>query len=340
MKRILIVFTLILMFCLCLKPSFAWSSDNIWTNPGELHSVGGGALCEGVVIQMTNQALLKSVNKSPGADTLTCYVYRDIGKEFIALSNYSDNIAILNVGLNDTEIYHICNKANTNTYEGSTFVQPNVSVDFNVIYSFDYTNDWINWNPSHFGTAEIFNIVSQTYLAELTETRLFLNDNETSITIDNITTLNSTALINASAWIAVDINGTLSANDTVTSTNLTNLSIGLWNITAYFNGNSYFNSSYKTYWVNVTEYEPPLNITNYTYSICSDNNTLYNHYASFNNSSFIYSDNYLNCAYGCDNTTFNCNASPVNQAFYSFLIVLGIIIFVIIFDKIVLGGKR
>lgn len=51
--------------------------------------------------------------------------------------------------------------------------------------------------------------------------------------------------------------------------------------------------------------EPPP-ITNFTYSICTDNETLYNHYTAFVNGSFNYTDVYLYCHYGCDNVSMSC----------------------------------
>ena len=87
-----------------------------------------------------------------------------------------------------------------------------------------------------------------------TSIQLWLNGVEGNATISNETLLNSTAQINESVWVAIDINGTLSANDTNSSFNMTYLPIGIWNITAYFNGDDAYLPSNKTYWVKVNYY--------------------------------------------------------------------------------------
>ena len=95
-----------------------------------------------------------------------------------------------------------------------------------------------------------------TYTSLPTSINLYLNGAQGNLTGVYPITLNSTATINASVWVAIDINNTLSANDTQTATNITILPAGLWNITAYFNGDDSYIASSKTYWVDIAPSPP------------------------------------------------------------------------------------
>lgn len=97
-----------------------------------------------------------------------------------------------------------------------------------------------------------YSIGSEETPMEPTSIQLWLNGNEDNVSFFYGTSLNSTALINITGlWVAIDINGTLSANDTTTSFNISTFPVGLWNITAYYSGNDSYLPSNQTYFVTI-----------------------------------------------------------------------------------------
>lgn len=42
------------------------------------------------------------------------------------------------------------------------------------------------------------------------------------------------------------------------------------------------------------------------------------------------------CTNGCDNTTFSCKSAPMYEGFKAFAIIVGFIIIIVIFDKVIL----
>lgn len=173
------------------------------------------------------------------------------------------------------------------------------------------------------------------YWANVTEisiwynTSLWLNNTQNSnITKDNSTALNSTAVTNLTGvTVLLWINDTLSGNNTTRVENLTNLSVGLYNITAWF-GNASTNDT-LTYWANITAASAPVaNLTGSYYSYCSDNNTL-NYYNEYNYQTDTLINRSTICVYGCDNVTFTCSPPQFVVDLLSYGVVAVFIIFII-----------
>jgi parallel beta-helix repeat protein len=84
----------------------------------------------------------------------------------------------------------------------------------------------------------------------------------------------------------------------------------------------------------------PLNLTNYTYTICSDSNILYNHYYNFVNGIANYSDVKFYCPYGCNNMTYSCELDPIQSGFLGLGIVISFIIILLLIDKWLSKGRK
>ena len=95
-----------------------------------------------------------------------------------------------------------------------------------------------------------------------TSIQLWLNGNENNITMTYGSALNSTAQINVTGlWTAIEKNGTLIANGTATSTNVTVWSAGYYNMTAYYSGNAAYLASDITWWAGITKAAQSLNLS-------------------------------------------------------------------------------
>lgn len=347
MKRL---FFLSLILTIALSQTLVFALPNTWHMSESLVSESFNGLLGCTFTLNSDNVRIDYIKIFETSDVDMCLIFNETDNSLVgAWTTNASNVCLPDVYLANTSTYKfVANHDGTGAYYQHTTTNfPYTSVDISETKAWLSSNNGTTWTDV--GTTTTWDLIeigtanSTLPPSEYTETKLFLNYNETNITIDNITTLNSTSLINASVWVAIDINGTLSANDTATSFNLTNLSVGLWNITAYFNGDNSYNSSQVIYWVNITEYTLPaipLNITNYTYTICTDNSTLYNHDYYFANGSLVINDRSTYCPYGCDNTSFNCNLTPLETGFYSFLIILGIVIFILFFDRYILRGRN
>lgn len=157
-------------------------------------------------------------------------------------------------------------------------------------------------------------------------TYLYLNSNESNITLTTDDILNVTATTNLTGLTAlVYIGDVLSANATTTATNSTNLTVGLWNITSWI-GNVSTNET-KTFWATITM--PPV-ATGYVY--CYDNDTL-----AHINVTNLETDNTISyyewCNNGCDNVTFSCRYPPYVEDAIGFLVVIAFFIAMAIIFK-------
>lgn len=145
---------------------------------------------------------------------------------------------------------------------------------------------------------------------------LYLNGNETNITLVNSTALNITGLTNVSSFnVSLYLNSTFVGSGLGNATNISFLGAGLYNITAWF-GNASTNTSI-TYWADMTLPVAPIPL-NYSYVINIDlnnapavclNATRILRYTNFNNQAINES---YECPYGCNNITLSCE-SPVYQ---------------------------
>jgi len=173
----------------------------------------------------------------------------------------------------------------------------------------NYTNYWFELESI---TCEIaYDGTSATWY----ENNLFLNGNESNITISTTTALNSTATTNLTgAYVAIWINDTLSANSTNSANNTTTFSAGLYNVTAFF-GNTSTNET-KTWWANITSAVSPPSSETIAYIYCTDNTTL-GHINVTNLQTDSVITYYENCANGCDNTTASCSPSETEELLYT-----------------------
>ena len=109
------------------------------------------------------------------------------------------------------------------------------------------------------------------------EINLYINGTRTNFSTSNGTAnqniwLNA-SLINGTGNIEIWVNGAPYNNGTSPLTNLSNLSIGFYNISALYRGNTNFTSDLEVWWINITDIIPP-SITinspaNQTYTINS-----------------------------------------------------------------------
>lgn len=224
-------------------------------------------------------------------------------KALIATSTFSGDNCIVTYTLAVGDTYYIMYGRSTpplHSYQdGMTY--PVVGSMINVTAGIYDINSFPESSNTYYDALKIITWVTNSVWYE---NHLYLNGNQTNISLFTTTPLNSTASTNLTgAYATIWINGTLSANATNLSSNVTNLTAGLYNITAFF-GNTSTNETI-TYWA--TCYNPPISIVNYSYSLCSLNDTLYVHSTQFLNGTFNYTDEYINCINGCDNVSFSCN---------------------------------
>lgn len=107
------------------------------------------------------------------------------------------------------------------------------------------------------GTASSF-VGNETQFTSSTMTQLFLNGNRSNMSVAYGSSINATATLNISNWVAILINGTLSANGTSTSSNITTMPPGTWNYTAYHSADASTNASSETWFATVGTQPTPV----------------------------------------------------------------------------------
>jgi hypothetical protein len=187
-------------------------------------------------------------------------------------------------------------------------------------------------NPSLFGAQSD----TQTFTKNATSVALYLNGNQSNISLPYGTLLNSTAVLNitTSYGLKLIINNTIANSTNNIVYNISNLSVGLWNISGVYDSTPNELASYKTYWANITNTTtpviPPASNNTIAYVYCTANTTL-GHINITNLQTDGVITYYENCPYGCDNVTKICSP-PLYQ---TNLIVLAIIfIFIAILYKV------
>jgi len=105
--------------------------------------------------------------------------------------------------------------------------------------------------------------------------------------------------------------------------NATNNSLIQWRIYATDNAGNW-NTSLT---FNLTTTQTGIVVPVSSYSLCSDNNTLFINRTVVINAVANNSQEYVWCASGCDNITFVCNPTAYQQNLYNFAIVMGIFVF-------------
>lgn len=205
------------------------------------------------------------------------------------------------------------------------------------VYSADPYSTWNRYVLKLFELYQLNTYINVTCPNIWYENHLYMNGNETNITLDNATTFNATATTNLTgANVLIWFNTTLSANGTDSATNSSNLTEGLWNITAFF-GNVSTNETI-TWWLNMTyagEPAPPEANYSYTYIVDMNDAPL-----QCLNSTHAYRAMWVNgaslnetyeCPNDCDEqSNTGCNPPEYQQGLFNFAIVCGMILFMVV----------
>jgi hypothetical protein len=257
--------------------------------------------------------------------------------------NTKPNISALITQLFIHDVYTFNNFTITNAVQSAYANATNKNMSLYFWSSF--ANDANMWNSSKSATVSkrpqlIINYSTSSNYSIFYTVNLYLNGNESNITMDNSTALSIVAYNNLTLNSSIYVNGTLKNNTVTNSTWTSFLPSGLYNITGYF-----FNASTNstlTYWANLTYTAPiipPTSNTTLCYNIppnaiytlsCSNNNTLLQNWTVGNETCYAYQK----CANGCDSYTQTCNLSPLYQGFLSFGVIIAFIIILLGLDKV------
>lgn len=309
-----------------LDPWWNTTSFDTWTMPSVSWTSHTASAQDylGTNISLTETITIIAVKKHASSNPYGCHLV-DSGENVVGSGSYSGDVCTITGTFSDPYYYLVNNysSAGQPARYYNSFTYPNASDGGNFQMTACIINDgsWGNCGATQWWDFLEINVTgSGTSLWY--ETYLYLNGNNTNITLDNATALNSTGTTNLTGLtVLIYINTTLSANNTTTAVNITNLSAGMYNITAWI-GNASTNST-LTRWANITYTAPAVVVANYSYTICSDNSTLYEHKAVYNNGSFSYNDTYTLCLNDCDNVSYSCEMPDYQEDFYGFLIVCG-----------------
>jgi len=96
-----------------------------------------------------------------------------------------------------------------------------------------------------------------------TSMNLYLDGTQSNRTYSyNPTNVNSTGAINVTGLtVNISVNGTFKGTGTTSIEYLSSYETGLYNITSYYNGNSNYSASSKTYWLTITQASNPLTLS-------------------------------------------------------------------------------
>ena len=140
--------------------------------------------------------------------------------------------------------YTAASKANVSAENGA-----NVTLGVaNYTYYFGVAQD-ANWNSVANRTVAI-NITQGTgaIAVYINGTRANYTENST----DSMNKWINTSLVTGEGSIELWVNGTLYNNGTSPLSNITNLTLGFYNITGYFTGNTNLTAANETFWINIT----------------------------------------------------------------------------------------
>lgn len=264
---------------------------------------------QGYFITMKANASLVSVTKH-ASDTSSHAWIDFVNDTNIANASFSGNTATFtpNIELTDGVSYHLYTW-NSGAGRDAYILNP-ISIPITTGRDLDIITGQYNdgtWHNDSIGRCidNITTINASSNVSIWYVNNLFLNGNESNITLNNATEFNVTGITNLTALpVLLYINDTLSANDTDRAENNTYLAQGTYNITGYF-GNSSTNETI-TYWLTMTYTAPGASIG---YVFCTDNETL-----AHINVTNLETDNVISyndhCVYGCDNVTFACYPAP------------------------------
>jgi hypothetical protein len=216
---------------------------------------GADANKQGYVIKAKANSQLVSVTKHGSDQTTKAYLYTYPDGSLIASATFSGTTATFSPYpnlVNQTTYFIVgwSDGASRNEYIKTGSVTPITSGrDINISNATYYDG---TWHYDALGRV-IDNITTLNFTSASIyyETFLYLNGNQTNITLDNQTALNISASTNLTGLnVSLYLNGVLKNNTITSSTYRINLSEGLYNVTAYF-FNASVNSS-LTWWANMT----------------------------------------------------------------------------------------
>lgn len=318
--------------------SWHWSVDHEWANPySPLGSLGGSGIWRGTNFTTVAPCRVVAFDFTGSMTPYNCTLIKASDKSIIEIGTISGTWCNFstNVLENNTQYYLLLNSSQR-SMKSPTDSGTSTNGEIVVDHGFTYSSDLSSFSFAPTETENIENIYTQENATMENsywyETHLYLHGIEGNASFTNNTAMNLSGTVNITGFdVLIYINDTLSANDTDYAENITNLSVGLYNITGVF-GNASTNES-TTYWLTMQPYSAPVGsyLQNTTWSYCTDNTTLLQHYAVYNNGSLSYNDTYSYCAYNCDNVTSSCNQpffiqDILNVVFWTIIIVIAIII--------------
>lgn len=118
---------------------------------------------------------------------------------------------------------------------------------------------WYNDNHNT-GVTQAFNLYNFSFVecgGTPTTTNLYIDGTMSNQTygFNPSRVVNLTGIVDQDVWVAIDINGTMVANDTSegghVEYNFTDFGGGIYNVTAYFDGDGFFEASSETFWITI-----------------------------------------------------------------------------------------
>lgn len=275
----------------------------------------GGSNYWGVVLEMNTSRYIKSVgwalytlpnNNVSIYDSTGTIIASTIASGW--QSNFSDVI------LNSSQTYYISYLGSERTYAGATF-----PVTSSAYYSITACLGGPNWDSTRtdYGWS-VTNITTEEFIPPVisyTEINLTIDSLDQNKSVYDTDYVSLEANINVTGLpITLMINGSIVDNDFTTVSYNDYFEPGLYNITSNWTGNDTYPGSTSTLWL-TSGFKP---VANFSYNLCHDNNTLYRHATAWPNGTFNYTDEYVYCAYGCDNLTASCSPEPFIQDLTTF----------------------
>lgn len=353
MKRILIVFTLIVFL---LSLSIAKADTNLTT-------------CQRLNTNGETYYLINDILNSSGSSCF--WTYNNNNNVLNCLGNFIN-------GTHDDSYSGVdFTESNNNTLINCTITNFYYGIKFYTAYSNNIINNTISNNSVGMSiSSNSYNnsIISNT-ISNSSEWGIYFGAGYDNVIKNNIFTNPTTQIFISSVSYNNSIynnlfNGTSYFNIDSTPFNYWNttkqLGVKVYGIGNVIGGNYYTNSTKNgfsdicndtdidyicdnnyTIKANNIDYLPlttfiplPLNLTNYTYTICSDDNILYNHYYNFVNGIANYSDVKFYCPYGCNNMTYSCELDPIQSGFLGLGIFISFVIILLLIDKWLSKGRR
>lgn len=201
-----------------------------------------------------------------GMAVIKCEIWNQTGSITIIgnTTNISNPFCYFNppVDLQPSEWYFITLSVSSgNRYISGSLSYP-IDTGFNlsVMGGIFYDSSWHN-DAKPTGVSQVFDFynisIVETGGSLPTTTELYIDGTRSNQTFgfNPSRVINLTGVIDQNVWIAIDINGSMVANDTsengIIKYNFTGMSGGLYNITAYFDGDDDWDASSETFWITI-----------------------------------------------------------------------------------------